>query len=115
MDTMNPKEINQLSFSKIKTDLELHPDSDSEFNEEEMIINIERRVAEMMDKEMDLLLSYLYRLDISEQKINACLNPESPFHPYTCLATLIWERQKQRVLTKKQYRQPGSVEEGWEW
>jgi hypothetical protein len=112
---MDHKELNKLSFKTIRNDMTFYVEADVEFDEEEMIINIERRVAEMMEKEMDLLLSYLYRLDISENKINACLNPKSPFHPYTCLATLIWERQKERIKTKKQYRQEGSVEEGWEW
>ncbi len=103
------------SFLVIQDDLEIQNSSDhTTVDEEEMIIMIERRIAEMMEKDMDLLLSYLYRLDISENKINGCLNPDSPFHPYTCLATLIWERQKQRLETKLKYKQDEHIE-GWEW
>lgn len=108
--------INKDSFLAIKGALEINFNSSEDTMEEtEMIIQIERRVAEMMDKDMDLLLSYLYRLDISENRINACLNPASPFHPYTCLATLIWERQKERVRTKKYYKSGDQIDEDWQW
>ena len=109
------KDINTESFLAIKNSLEIHSEEEDSLTEEDMIIQIERRVATMMERDMDLLMSYLYRLDILEHKINACLSPESPFHPYTCLATLIWNRQKDRVISKKQYKQDKTVEEGWEW
>jgi hypothetical protein len=110
------KDINIESFLVIQDDLEIQNSSDhSAIDEEEMIIMIERRIAEMMEKDMDLLLSYLYRLDISENKINGCLNPDSPFHPYTCLATLIWERQKQRIRTKQQFKSDEGIDEEWQW
>jgi hypothetical protein len=60
-------------------------------------------------------MSYLYRLDVLEPHINACLDPKNPVHPYTCLAHLIWERQKARMRTKLEYTQDTEIEEGWEW
>ncbi len=108
-------QLNKNSFLTIKEALEIDINQEINLNEEDMILEIERRVAEMIEKDMPLLLSYLYRLDISESKINACLNPASPFHPYSCLATLIWERQKQRITTKLYYKNKDTTEDGWEW
>ena len=111
---MTYKSVDIESFSEIQTALEIGKFSD-ELNEEDMIIQIERRIAELMEREMDLLLSYLYRLDIAENKINECLNPGTKDHPYTCLAKLIWNRQKERIETKRKYSRNEEVEEGWEW
>ena len=107
--------INQESFLQIKGALEIPDQEYDSLDEEHLIIQIERRVAELMEQDFDLLMSYLYRLDVLEPHINSCLNPESPIHPYTCLAHLIWNRQKQRLQTKQKYKSGNDVEEGWEW
>ncbi len=107
--------INKASFLSISEALEISSEEDKSLDENEMLLQIERRVAELMEREAGLLMSYLYRLDIEESKINFCLDPKTPLHPYICLAQLIWERQKQRMKTKLLYSQKGSVEEGWEW
>lgn len=112
---MDQNIINKESFVAIQGALEIPAQTEEGLKEEEMIIQIERRVAELMERDMSLLMSYLYRLDIKESKINFCLDPKNLLHPYTCLASLIWERQKQRILTKIKYKQEGSVEDGWEW
>ncbi|WP_235298565.1 hypothetical protein [Portibacter marinus] len=108
-------DINSESYLQIKGALEIPNHAKEEMSEEEMVIQIERRVAELMEQDFGLLMSYLYRLDVLEPHINGCLDPESPIHPYTCLAHLIWNRQKQRVQTKFKYRSDHDVEEGWEW
>ena len=108
-------DINKESFQVINSTFEIGMREDVELDEEQMIIRIERRVAELMEQDFGLLMSYLYRLDILEPHINACLDPKSPIHPFTCLATLIWERQKARIRTKQEYKQDDDIEEGWEW
>ncbi len=108
-------DIKSESFEIIKSALEIDVQEPVELNEEEMIIQIERRVAELIERDFGLLMSYLYRLDVLEPHINACLDPKNPIHPYTCLAHLIWNRQKMRIRTKAEYKQDGEVEEGWEW
>lgn len=107
--------IDKQSFLTIKDALEIDVPEDHSLDEEQMIIQIERRVAELMEQDFGLLMSYLYRLDILEPHINACLDPKSNAHPYTCLAYLIWNRQKQRIQTKLNYKSGGTIEEGWEW
>lgn len=112
---MHQENIKKESFIAIQGALEIHEQEHDNLSEEDMIIQIERRVAELMERDMGLLMSYLYRLDIIESKINFCLDPKNPFHPYTCLATLIWERQKQRILTKKLFKQEKNIDKDWKW
>jgi len=83
----------------------------SNISEEELYQAIQDRVANMLDKQPELLMSYLYRLDIEETKIKAAIN--SNVETVKGLAVLILERQKQRIETKSKYQQ-GPIE-GWEW
>jgi len=78
-----------------------------------MIEEISVRVADMLDKKPELLMSYLYRLDIEESKINHALKMSNVILAPKALAELIWERQKQRLETKKKYKQDPI--EGWEF
>jgi len=87
--------------------------SEERASDELMIEEIAVRVADMMDQNIDLLMSYLYRLDIEESKINHALKMSNVILAPKALAELIWERQKQRLETKKKYKQ-GPIE-GWEF
>ncbi len=80
--------------------------------DKEMLLHIADRVESMLKGDPDMLMSYLYRLDVEQVKIEAALKTSiTPAH--VTLANLIWERQKQRIETKKKYK----VEpiEGWEF
>lgn len=71
-------------------------------DEAEIVEEIRLRVNEMLDQNPELLFSYLYRLDVLEIKIKAALK-DSTIPTDQALATLIWERQKQRLETRKKY------------
>ncbi|MBK6391208.1 MAG: hypothetical protein KA109_14375 [Saprospiraceae bacterium] len=72
-------------------------------DEATLIKLVESRVTELLDTQPDLLWSYLYRLDVEEHKIElALLQGTSVAH---ALAILIIDRQKQRVKTKRAYRE----------
>jgi len=87
----------------------------SEMNSEEAIIEmLALRVADMIDGDIDLLLSYLYRLDVEESKINFILNQQATIPAHTGLAQLIWNRQKERLATKKKYGK-GDMIDGFEF
>ena len=101
-------EVNSLIVKSF--DLALGEDA----NEADLLKMLTLRVTEMMEGDVDLLMSYLYRLDIDAEKINAVLSLESVLPPIEGLARLILERQKERVATKKRISvEP--IEEGWEW
>ena len=59
------------------------------------------RIAEMLDFEMDLLFSTLYRLDVLEYKIKAVLSGSTGEGIADGLARLVIERQKEKMVTRK--------------
>ena len=82
-------------------------------SEQELLEAIKGRVAQMLETEPELLMSYLYRLDILEVNIKAVLSKNSMISPVDGLSQLILERQKERQATKLKYKQEPI--EGWEW
>lgn len=80
--------------------------------EADMLERIRLRVADLLDKNAELLFSYLYRLDVEEVKIKIALNSGEPTDE--ALAKLIWERQKQRLATRKAYRED-HIEDDMSW
>lgn len=94
----------------IADDLEMHmPES---LSDEDMLRHISHRVDKLLKADPDLLMSYLYRLDVEQIKIEAALET-SVFPAHVTLANLIWERQKQRIESKLKYKQDPI--EGWEF
>jgi hypothetical protein len=84
-----------------------------QLTEAEMIAYLADAVAYMMEHKMDFLLSLMYRLDIDEDKIAFALMPSNPEAANMALARIIWERQKQRIQTKKTYKQQNPNQ--WDW
>lgn len=92
-----------MSFEDIYNDLAL---TKAELpTEEDLLLLIQDRVSYLLNHDKDLLLSYLYRLDIDESKINEAMVPGGVVLPETAIAQLILTRQKQRAETKKKYKQ----------
>ncbi len=83
-----------------------------ELSDKEMIMHIADRVEQMLKGDPDLLMSYLYRLDVEEKKISQALGTSiTPAH--VTFAQLIWERQKERLATKAKIKQDPI--KGWEY
>ena len=83
-------------------------DVEDELTEEQLIIMLAKRISEMLDLNPELLFSTLYRLDVYESKINQVLR--SGEDPALGLATLVMDRQKQKLKTKQEYRNKGGDE-----
>lgn len=81
--------------------------------DKEMLDYLAEAIAYMIEHRMDFLLSLLYRLDISENKIAFALTPGNEEPANIALARLVWERQKQRVATKQAYRVQNPT--NWNW
>lgn len=96
--------------SKIHRDLNIS--LPLELTDEEMILHISYRVEKLLKADPDLMMSYLYRLDVTQQSIKASLEV-SPMPVHVVFANLIWERQKQRIATKLKYKQEPI--KGWEF
>ncbi len=107
---MSVSSTNKDIIESIGQDLSI--DLPLEIDDADMIRMIADRVEHLLKADPDLLMSYLYRLDVLEKKINAAL--ESSLEPaHFTLARLIWDRQKKRIKTKKRYKQKPI--EGWEF
>ena len=104
----------QETGSLIFEELNILKTSNSYNSEDQFIQLIAERVLELLQQDVDLLFSYLYRLDIDERKINHVLNEQMKIPPHRGLAELIFTRQMQRLESKKKYKQESI--EGWdEW
>ena len=77
---------------------------------EDFIQMIADRVAELMESNMELFLNHLYRMDVDEKKVNRMLlrTEESEDSVYMAFARLIFERQKERLESRKKYKQQSS-------
>jgi len=105
-NTSDKKEIAE----RVSTDLRVH--LSEELTDKEMIMQIADRVERLMKADPDLMMSYLYRLDVTQKSIKTAIE-SNPMPVHVTFATLIWERQKQRIETKKKYKQYPI--EGWEF
>ncbi len=82
-------------------------------NENQVLEMIRDRVNELLEKDPELLMSYLYRLDILEVDLKKVLSKDSGIPISEGFSQLIFKRQLERVATKKKYRQDPI--EGWEF
>ena len=60
-------------------------------------------IRELLDTDFNRLLNALYRIDVSEQKVSEAINLEAPDKIAATLATMIIDRELQKVVTRKKY------------
>ncbi|MEP7196891.1 MAG: hypothetical protein ABI851_10240 [Saprospiraceae bacterium] len=92
---------------------ELLPQSNEQ--EDIYLSRIKKRVVELIDEDVDLLFSFLYRLDVEEQIIQNIIKVNSSDQLPDALAKAIWDRQKLRIEAKRSIKIPKIKEEGWEF
>jgi hypothetical protein len=89
---------------------ELALDSEDFLTEEALLEALTERVGWMLDHQLDLLLSLMYRMDVLEKDIQSVLGKKY-ISPARDLAILILERQKKKIETRQKYR---SEDINWE-
>lgn len=88
--------------------------SENQANGEDLLAAINQRVTQLMDSDIELLMSYLYRLDVLEKDIDFILNKQKTVPVNEGLAKLIYDRQMLRQHYKEKYKQDPI--DGWdEW
>lgn len=103
------------TLALITRDFELEEVPEEEtITEEELLRLLSNRVAWMIEHDIELLFSTLYRMDVQEPLVERALHPNAPEPANIGIARLILERQKQRAYTKKHFKQP-PLDEDWEW
>lgn len=85
-------------------------------SEEELLAILADRIAEMLERRPEYLMSMLYRLDVLEEKIHPVMRPDAPEPANWGLARLVLERQKDRIETKRSVK-PAPLKDmkDWEW
>ncbi len=79
-------------------------------SEAALLAILAEKIGEMMEQRPEYLMSLLYRLDVSEQKVQAALHPAAPELAWQGIARLVLERQRQRAATKMSVK-PDKLEE----
>lgn len=88
--------------------------SSSQANKQDLQAAITNRVAELMETDIELLMSFLYRLDILEADIDFIMNKQREIPISEGLGKLIFDKQLERKSYREQYKQ--NPIEGWdEW
>jgi len=83
-------------------------------HDEDLLAAITKRVSELIELDIELLMSYLYRLDVLEADIDFILNKQTEIPVNEGLAKLIFDRQMARQKYREQFKQDPI--EGWdEW
>ena len=70
----------------------------------------------LIKNDFDKLITYLYRIDINEQKLKSLLQQNPNEDAGNIIATLIIERQQQKIKTREQFNQQDNQfdeEEKW--
>jgi hypothetical protein len=88
---------------------------DTPDSEEELVQLLAERIALMLEREPDHLMSLLYRLDVLEKKIIPVMHPLAPEPAHIGLARLVLERQKQRMETKRSVKTEELDEKWKDW
>lgn len=109
---MTDNSSNQETTALILRDFELATPN-TEMSEQELLDYLAEAISYMIEHKLDFLLSLLYRLDVSERKINQALLPGNSEDAPIALARLVLERQKLRVATKQAYREKNPT--NWNW
>ncbi len=73
-------------------------------------------INNLIKNNFDKLIAYLYRIDVNEQKLKSLLQENPNEDAGNIIATLIIERQQQKIRSRKQFSQRESdldEEEKW--
>ncbi|HEY1048055.1 MAG TPA: hypothetical protein VGF79_16565 [Bacteroidia bacterium] len=66
---------------------------------QQIIIWLEDKVYELLNKDFNALVNLLYRIDVYESKAKQCFGKENR-EIAKCLAQLIWDRQMEKAQRK---------------
>lgn len=71
------------------------------YSEEAILKMLEQRVIHLIETEPESFIPLMYRLDISEKKLNGVMNEADVAHK---IARLIYDRQIQKIQSRRFYR-----------
>jgi hypothetical protein len=85
---------------------DITPDTTAVVTEADLHALLSQRIAWLLEHETELLFSLLYRMDVDEGQVRRALHPNAAQPPAEGLASLLIERQKARLQTKRDTHVP---------
>jgi hypothetical protein len=83
---------------------------------QEIHVQLSVYLNNLIKNDFDKLIAYLYRIDVNEQKLKTLLMQKPDEDAGNIIATLIIERQEQKIKTRRQFTQNNedfNEEEKW--
>lgn len=102
---MNEQELAYKSFELIKRDFGLEEQFEAEEDKpfDRLHDVLTRIVKYLLDKDFSTLMTALYRIDVSEEKVKEILELSHPSQLASNLASAIILREKQKIETRIKY------------
>jgi hypothetical protein len=76
---------------------------------------LEHLINELIQHDFGTLVQWLYRIDVDEKKIKAALASEVESNASTLLATLMIERQLQKIQYRSQFTRNDNIPDEERW
>ncbi len=92
-------ELIKIESQEITEQYKLSPEDFSEIRS-----RLSTLISNLLDSDLQGLLSLLYRIDVSEQKVKAILATANTGEMAEQIAALIIERQIQKINTRRKYK-----------
>ena len=73
-------------------------------NEEDLLEWISKHIEQLIQHDFEALLLLLYRIDVNEQKVRKMLSDTGGQNAARTIASLILERQKQKLKWREHFR-----------
>lgn len=94
--------VPQAAFELFQKEVEL-PETVSGTSEETYIQMLAKAIGVMLNRDFERLLQICYRIDLGEVKLKKILNESDPELVADDLAKALWDRQKQKIETRRKY------------
>ena len=105
---MDTTQLSQLISKEFQIEL---PDK---ISYEELQSRLVLYINDLIKNDFEKLVTYLYRVDVNEQKLKLLLQQFPEEDAGKIIAALIIERQQQKIKTREQFRQQADDDEGEE-
>lgn len=76
---------------------------------------VNQKVSELLQTDFNALLTLLYRIDVSEEKLKLLLETNKDTDAADIISRLIVERQLQKIKSRNQFRNNDSVSDEEKW
>ena len=98
--TLIDQTINQIKKDFIEFDFSIEVTNKGNNLFEELIAEISPVIDYLLEKQLEKLMSLIYRIDIDERKIKLALNAEKP---HVSISELVVKRELQKVVIRNYY------------